>query len=145
MVDRTVLAAKLAAVRDAVARIADVLPATSDEFRSDRTTREIVTLNLFFALQDCLALATHWLADAGWDVPRSYGEVFAVLGERGVLDRELAARLRAAAGLRNLIAHQYGILDYDLLFVAATEQRGDLLAFCEQLAQLAADEDRKEE
>ena len=83
------LASKLAAVRDAVARIADVLPGTSEEFRSDRTIREVVTLNLFLALQDCIGLATHWLADAGWEVPQSYGEVFRVLGERGVLDQEL--------------------------------------------------------
>ena len=143
MVDRTVLAKKLAAVRDAVARIADVLPATREEFCSDRTTREVVTLNLFLALQDCIGVATHWLADAGWDVPQSYGEVFTVLGKREVLDRELALRLRAAAGLRNLIAHQYGTLDFDRVFAMATSQRGDLLTFCEQLAQRAAAEDRQ--
>jgi uncharacterized protein YutE (UPF0331/DUF86 family) len=143
MVDKTVLAKKLAAVRDAVARIADVLPATPDEFRADRTSREVVTLNLFLALQDCIGVATHWLADAGWDVPQSYGEVFTVLGERGVLELELALRLRAAAGLRNLIAHQYGTLDFDRIFVMATSQRGDLLAFCEQLAKMAATEDSR--
>lgn len=134
MVDRTVLAAKVAAVRDAVARIAEVLPATATEFGADRTAREIVTLNLFCALQDCIALATHWLADAGWDVPQSYGEVFASLGERNVIEPDLASRLRAAAGLRNLIAHQYGEIDYERLFSIASDQRADLLAFCEELA-----------
>lgn len=138
MVDRTVLAGKLAAIRDAVKRIAEVLPATSEEFRANRTAREIVTLNLFLALQECIALATHWLADAGWEVPGTYGEVFAALGERGVLDRQLAERLRSAAGLRNLIAHQYGVLDQDRIFAIATSQRSDLLAFCEQLANAAA-------
>ena len=141
MVDKTVLANKLVAIRDAVGRIADTLPATLEEFRSDRTAREVVTLNLFLALQDCIGLATHWLADAGWDVPRSYGEVFMVLGERRVLDQELAARLRSAAGLRNLIAHQYGVLDLERLYEMASSRRGDLLEFCEQLAkQAGADE-----
>ena len=74
-------------------------------------------------------------------MPQSYGEVFTVLGERGVLDRELAQRLRSAAGLRNLIAHQYGILDFDRIFAIATSQRGDLLDFCEQLARRAGAED----
>jgi hypothetical protein len=31
--------------------------------------REVVILNLFVALQECLSLAAHWLADAGLDVP----------------------------------------------------------------------------
>jgi uncharacterized protein YutE (UPF0331/DUF86 family) len=69
MVDKTLLARKLAAIRDAVARIREVLPASIDAFRTDRTAREIVTLNLFVALQESIAVATHWLADEGWGVP----------------------------------------------------------------------------
>jgi hypothetical protein len=33
-----------------------------------------VVLNLFVAIQACLLLAAHWLADEGWDVPQRYGE-----------------------------------------------------------------------
>ena len=68
-------------------------------------------LNLFVALQEAIAFAMHWLADEGWDVPQSYGDAFATLADRHVLERELAHRLRAASGLRNLIAHQYGAVD----------------------------------
>jgi uncharacterized protein YutE (UPF0331/DUF86 family) len=137
MVDSAVLAKKLAAIRDAVDRVREVLPDSVEAFRADRTTREVVTLNLFFARQEPIALATHWLADAGWDVPQSYGEVFSVLATRNVLDPELATRLRAAAGLRNLIAHQYGVVDVDRIFAVASNDLGDLVAFCQQLAERA--------
>jgi uncharacterized protein YutE (UPF0331/DUF86 family) len=137
MVDSVVLAGKLSAIRDAVARIRDVLPASIEAFRADRTVREVVTLNLFVALQESLALATHWLADEGWDVPQTYGEVFMVLADRDVLDRALAVRLRGAAGLRNVIAHRYGVLDVDRIFAIASNDLDDLLAFCQQLAQRA--------
>lgn len=140
MVDEVVLAGKLTAIRDAVGRIASVLPATQEAFRSDRTVREVVILNLFTALQDSIALATHWLADAGCAVPKSYGEVFSALGELGVLERDLSLRLRSAAGLRNLIAHQYGVVDIDRIFEIATSGRQDLLDFCEQLARKARDQ-----
>jgi hypothetical protein len=53
VVDRTILASKIASVRDAVARIRAVLPADIEAFVSDRTTREVVVLNLFVALQEC--------------------------------------------------------------------------------------------
>jgi uncharacterized protein YutE (UPF0331/DUF86 family) len=113
MVDKTVLAKKLAAIRDAVARIREVLPESLDAFRGDRTAREIVMLNLFVGLQESIASGTHWLTDEGWDVPQSYGEVFAIQAERGLLERALARRLEGAAGLRNLIAHRYGVIDVD--------------------------------
>ena len=137
MVDRTILASKIASVRDAVARIRAVLPADIEAFVSDRTTREVVVLNLFVALQECMSLAAHWLADEGVDVPQTYGDMFRRLGERGVISGELAVRLAAASGLRNLVAHQYGILDSRRVFTLASERLDDLLAFCTQLADRA--------
>jgi uncharacterized protein YutE (UPF0331/DUF86 family) len=137
MVDEVVLAKKLAAIRDAVARIRDVLPSSADAFRENRTAREIVILNLFIALQEAIALATHWLADEGWDVPQSYGDAFSALADRHILSPDLAHRLRAASGLRNLIAHQYGAVDADRIFDLASNDVEDLLSFCQQLAQHA--------
>lgn len=139
MVDKAVLAKKLAAIQDAVGRIRQVLPPTAGAFRADRTVREVVTLNLFVALQEALAAATHWISDEGWDVPRSYGEAFTVLSDRGVLDHDLAVRLHAAAGLRNLIAHQYGVIDADRIFTVASNDLDNLLLFCQQMASHLAD------
>ena len=134
MVDAAVLARKVAAIRDAVARIRDVVPETPAAFLADRTAREVVTLNLFLALQETIGLATHWLADDGVAVPDTYGDVFSTLAERGIIDAALGDRLRAAAGLRNLVAHQYGVLDFTRVHAVARTELGDLLMFCDQLA-----------
>lgn len=93
VVDSALLAAKIAAVRDATARIRAALPSSADGFIADRTAREVVTLNLFVAIQNCLDLAAHWLADAGWNMPATYADVFGALTEHGVIPGELAARL----------------------------------------------------
>jgi uncharacterized protein YutE (UPF0331/DUF86 family) len=138
VVDKAILAEKTAAVRDAVARIREVLPASRDRFLADRSSREIVALNLFVAIQECLSLATHWLADAGLAVPQSYAQVFAELGRQGVVPQELAARLASAAGLRNLLAHRYGALDWTRLHEIASTSSGDLAAFCEVIARRAS-------
>lgn len=134
MVDRPLLAKKVAAIRDAVARIRSVLPAARDEFLADRTAREVVILNLFVALQDSLDLATHWVADEGWDVPQTYRDVFVALADYGVLHRDLAERLAAAAGLRNLVAHRYGILDWSRVFALASSELDDIERFCAALS-----------
>ena len=141
MVDKTVLATKVASVRDAVDRIRSTLPADRDTFLADRSVREIVILNLFVALQECVALAAHWLADAGLDVPNGYREMFTALADRGFLERELADRLATATGLRNLVAHRYGVLDWVRVHSIASTELSDLLAFCEALVRKAEDED----
>lgn len=137
MVDKVLVAARVAAVRDAVTRIREVLPLDLATFLRDRTAREIVVLNLFVALQDCVSLAVHWLSDQGAEVPQTYGEVFRRLGEQGVLPVELAGRLAAASGFRNLIAHQYGALDWARVHAIASERLDDLLEFCDELARRA--------
>lgn len=138
MVDRFLLAKALADVRDAVARIRQVLPADVAVFARDRTAREVVVLNLFVALQHCLSVTTHWLADARLDVPVAYREAFLALGDRGVLSSALAVRLAAASGLRNLIAHRYGVLDWQRIHSIASTQLDDLLQFCDEIERAAA-------
>lgn len=139
MVDAAVVAARVAAVRDAIERVRTVLPDEPAVFEADRTAREVVILNLFVALQECVALATHWLADAGLDVPGSYREVFLDLAARGRIPHDLAQRLGAAAGFRNLVAHRYGVLDPGRVHAIASNELGDLLAFCEAAASAASD------
>jgi uncharacterized protein YutE (UPF0331/DUF86 family) len=74
--------------------------------------RDLAIFYLFLAIQECIDLAAHWVADAGWGAPEDAGSTFDVLADRHAIDRELADRLRAATGLRNRIAHGYAMLDY---------------------------------
>jgi uncharacterized protein YutE (UPF0331/DUF86 family) len=138
VVDGAIVGAKVAAIRDAVDRIRRVLPPEAGTFEADRTTREVVILNLFVALQETVSLATHWLADAGLDVPGSYREIFLALAERGKIPRDLAQRLAATAGFRNLVAHQYGVLDPARVHTMAAGELGDLLDFCEVVSRQGA-------
>ncbi|MBI5853108.1 MAG: DUF86 domain-containing protein [Planctomycetes bacterium] len=133
MRDSAQLAKFLVDIRDAVARIRQVLPADAEAFAADRTVREVVVLNLFVALQDCLSIATHRLAELRLDVPPAYRGVFTALGERGLVSRDLAHRLAAASGLRNLIAQRYGVLDLKRIHEIAYTQLDDLLAFCDEI------------
>ena len=134
VVDRAILAARVATVRYAVERVGAVLPVTEAAFLADRTAREVVVLNVFVAVQTCLELAAHWVADEGWDVPPRYPEIFTVLADRGVVPRDLALRLAAASGFRNLVAHQYGVLDWSRVYAIAASELGDLETFCAALA-----------
>jgi uncharacterized protein YutE (UPF0331/DUF86 family) len=95
----------------------------------------VVLLNLFVAIQAGLDLAAHWLADDGWSVPQRYGEIFLALADHGVIGRPLALRLVAAAGFRNLVAHQYGALEWARVYATASSpELYDLEAFCAALA-----------
>jgi uncharacterized protein YutE (UPF0331/DUF86 family) len=133
VVERDVVAAKVGAIRAAVARIRTKLPSSRDAFLRDADVREIVALNLFVAVQEALDLAAHWLADEGLAPPQTFRDTFRSLGESGALPATVAAKMEQAAGLRNLIAHRYGQLDWELVYGAVSDDVAVLEDFCAAL------------
>jgi len=83
-----------------------------DAFIADVPGRDLASFYLLLAIQEAMDLAAHWIADAGWSAPDDAGATFKLLAERGAIDGALADGMRAAAGLRNRIAHGYADLDH---------------------------------
>ena len=81
--------------------------------REERRDRDLGAFYLFLAIQECIDLATHWVADEGWPVPDDAGASFDLLADRGVLDRGVAEGMRGAVGLRNRIGHGYAAIDHE--------------------------------
>lgn len=54
--------------------------------------------------------------------PEYEKEVFDILYENKLIREELAKRLKAAKGMRNIIAHQYGEIDDELVFKAISQE-----------------------
>jgi uncharacterized protein YutE (UPF0331/DUF86 family) len=112
MVQRDVAAAKIGRARTWLNDSAPVLLGSQPSFLADPARRDLALFYLFLAIQECIDLAAHWVADAGWGEPDDAGSAFDVIAERGVIGPATATMLRAATGLRNRIAHGYAMLDY---------------------------------
>ena len=93
-----------------------------DQLAADVRARDLSLFYLFLAIQECIDLAAHWVANAGWMAPDDAGSTFDVLADHGVFDRGTADALRKAAGLRNRIAHGYALVDTSR--VQAESQQG---------------------
>jgi uncharacterized protein YutE (UPF0331/DUF86 family) len=83
-----------------------------NDFLADIPGRDLALFYLLLAIQEAIDLAAHWVADAGWAVPDDAASTFDTLADHEVIDRDHAAALRRAVGLRNCIAHGYALLDY---------------------------------
>lgn len=113
MVRRDVVARKIGRARAWLNDAAPTLLGPLDAFLAAPRDRDLSLFYLFLALQECIDLAAHWIADEGWGEPDDAGSAFDLLADRGVIDEETSATLRGAVGLRNRIAHGYAMLDYE--------------------------------
>lgn len=80
------------------------------------------------SIQICIDIGAHLVSELGLKPAEDYQGVFASLGAHGTIDSDLADRLGDAAGLRNLLVHDYGEIDHARLWNSLGEL-DDLRAF----------------
>lgn len=137
MVDRDVVARKIASATAYLRDVDSFLDRPREEFLADLRGRDLTAFYLQLAIQDCIDLASHWVSEAGWQPPDDAGSAFEALADHGIIPAEVAAVLRDAVGLRHRIAHGYATLDHGRLYDEAREGRPVLARFLTQLAEAA--------
>jgi uncharacterized protein YutE (UPF0331/DUF86 family) len=116
VVRRDVAARKIAAAAARLDQVDELLSRSREEFLGNVQSRDLATFYLFLAIQECIDLAAHWVADAGWPASDDAASTFDLLADHGVVDLEMANAMRGAVGLRNRIAHGYTALEHGRLF-----------------------------
>lgn len=111
MVKRDLATRKIGRARAYLADAEVAFLRSCDAFAADRKERDLASFYLFLAIQECIDLAAHWIADDGLPPADDYGAGFELLAQHGRIDPPLAHAMAAAAGLRNLIAHGYSEID----------------------------------
>lgn len=133
MVDLDIVAKKLGELFQRVDRIRSFQRASAEELTADLDAMELVSFNLLLAVQTCLDLASHVIADEEWEPAASLGDSFLRLQQHGVLSRETALAMKSAAGMRNEIAHGYSKIDPEKVFEAVVNGTADLERFGREL------------
>ncbi len=82
-----------------------------DEILYNRDKRNMVLHALLIAIQATIDIANHLIVKYKLKRPSTYRETFEILGERGILSRELSKKLAELAGFRNVLVHIYWRLD----------------------------------
>jgi uncharacterized protein YutE (UPF0331/DUF86 family) len=121
-----VLLAKASVIERCVGRAKGALEQSSD-FQTDVDAQDIAVLNIIRACEAGIDIALRLakIFDAG--LPSSGGESFTLLAQKGLIDADLAARLRRMVGFRNIAVHDYTTLNLDIVRSVITETLGDLL------------------
>ena len=90
------------------------------------------------AIQSAIDVSLHVLAHDTDRTPEDYGSAFTLLAEAGAVRQDLAARLRLAAGLRNLLVHAYLDVDPRRLW-EHLEHLEDLEEFAQEISEYLDD------
>jgi uncharacterized protein YutE (UPF0331/DUF86 family) len=78
MVNADLVADKLRELAERIARVRARVPPQASALAGDRDTLELVAFNLMLAVQSCLDIASHLIADERWPLAGTLGEAFQI-------------------------------------------------------------------
>jgi len=128
-VDRELLAARIARIRDELRRLARLERLSREQFLASPVEQHAVERELEVVIGACLDIGHHVIAREGLRRPNDYRDVFGILREAGFINRDLGSRLEDMASFRNRLVHGYLDLDPDRVYEIARHELGDVEAF----------------
>jgi uncharacterized protein YutE (UPF0331/DUF86 family) len=108
------------------------------ELLGDEDVMAAVKYRFIVAIEVCIDVGRHVVASEGFRAPLDYADVFTVLADAALVDRETAEELRDTARFRNLLVHGYAKVDDERVVEILRDRVDDLARFRTALAQAAA-------
>jgi len=127
--DRELVEEKIESLRRCVRRIEEKRVETVEELEDDWDTQDILSVNLTRAVQLCVDIAAHLVAETDRPSPNTMAEAFDHLQAMEVLDASLAKRLKGAVGFRNVAIHAYRSIDWEIVHTITHDRLDDFRQF----------------
>jgi uncharacterized protein YutE (UPF0331/DUF86 family) len=86
-----------------------------EEIEKDLTLQGAIQHYLYIVCQSAIDLGEMYIEHESYRVPSTYADVFDILLEQEVIDPDIALTMRNMAGFRNILAHQYGKVEFDIV------------------------------
>jgi uncharacterized protein YutE (UPF0331/DUF86 family) len=131
--DAELVAKKLAEVETYVRELRELAEPAALEREIKEQRFVLHTLQL--AIQAALDAASHVVSDERLGEPERNRDLFTLLAGAGWIPRDLGARLEEMAGFRNLVVHEYAIVDLAIVRDVVENRLQDLLDLCRAVRQ----------
>lgn len=129
MVDRNLVLRKLADLDQYLSQVSEYRDITLERYREDWKTQRIVERTLQMAIEVCVDIANHVIADRRLRIPMTYAEAFEVLGEAGLLGAAQRDAMIRMSKFRNVIVHDYARVDPAIVVRILREHLEDFSRF----------------
>lgn len=88
---------------------------------------------LYLATQATIDLAGAVISFKGFRKPTTMSENFYILEEEGIIEQELTEKLIKMVGFRNIVAHDYEKIDYDIMYDILENRLRDIEEFLKSI------------
>jgi uncharacterized protein YutE (UPF0331/DUF86 family) len=98
------------------------IPEDFEEYKNDFKARAIGERYFEKIIESVVDLAFLIIKEKKFKQPEEDKEAFDILSKENIITKNLADKLKSAKGMRNIIAHEYGRIDNELVFQSLAEE-----------------------
>jgi uncharacterized protein YutE (UPF0331/DUF86 family) len=102
---------------------------TLTDLKENKVQRRYLERTLQIAVEACLDIGNHIIADLQLREPEDYKDIMAVLSEAGYLPQNRLNRFKRMAQFRNVVVHDYARIDPEILLGILHKNLADLHFF----------------
>jgi len=113
---------KIDEIKEYLNELADIVPQNVEEYKSNIEKKAACERYFEKIIEAITDLAFLIIKNKKLKIPEDDIDAFNILLENGIIDSNLENKLRDAKGMRNIISHQYGKIDDEIVFAAISQE-----------------------
>ncbi len=110
---------------------------SKNDIEKDLDIRGAVERYLYLAIQSAIDLAEAVISHKNLRKPATMSEAFYILNEENLINEQLTEKLAKMVGFRNIMAHDYEKINYDIVYDVLRNRLKDIKEFIESMKQIA--------
>ena len=113
---------KISEIERYLGELSEWTPKSFEEYKDDPKTKSACERNFEKVIELIIDVAFILIKENKFKIPDDEESSFNILAKEKIISDELAEKLRQAKGMRNIIAHEYGKIDDELVFESIEKQ-----------------------
>lgn len=124
---------KIKEINEFLEQLKGIVPSSFDEYKKNIEKKAACERYVEKIIEAVTDLAFLIIKKKNLRIPEDDIDAFNILLDNKIIENELATRLKNAKGMRNIIAHQYGKIDDEIVYNSITEElEKDITSFINQ-------------
>ena len=136
MTNSSIIENKISSVEKYLETLGEYKEYSREELEKDIKIKGSVERYLYLVVQSTIDLAEAVISYRNLRKPITYKESFSILESAKIIDGELSSELVKMVGFRNIIAHDYEKVDYDIVYDVLKNKLKDIEKFIKKIKEL---------
>jgi len=130
MVEKELIKRKLSFLEEYHKDLAEVsMGLVYKKFSEDKIIRRFIERTLHLAIECCLDISQHIISYEKYREPVNNQDIFQILIEENILNKDLGENLKKMAQFRNIIVYEYIKIDPEIIFSILKKNLPDISKF----------------